>query len=113
MQGGSRWSICLPLGIAGLVCGILCSQMRTARPKTEAAGYLSDEGLVLHRQVDLYTHTTRSQVYNSPRPRQILLPRSIRTDLAGRTAESFKLAEKHKTPGAENSAPGFLLLAYG
>lgn len=53
-------------GIAGLVCGILCSQMRTARPKTEAAGYLSDEGLVLHRQVDLYTHTTRSQVYDPP-----------------------------------------------
>lgn len=71
MPGGSGAGrialvILLPLGIAGLVCGILCSQMRTARPKTEAAGYLSDEGLVLHRQVDLYTHTTRSQVYDPP-----------------------------------------------
>lgn len=53
-------------GHCGLVCGILCSQMRPPAPKTEAAGYLSDEGLVLHRQVDLYTHTTRSQVYDPP-----------------------------------------------
>lgn len=73
MPGGSGAGrialvILVPLGIAGLVCGILCSRMRTARPKTEAVEYLSQEGLVLHRQVDLYTHTTRSQVYDPPQP---------------------------------------------
>lgn len=71
MPGGSgagRVAVVLlvPLGIAGLVCGVLCSRMRTARPKTEAADYLSPEGLVLHRQTDRYTHTTRSQVYDPP-----------------------------------------------
>lgn len=49
MPGGSGAGrialvILLPLGIAGLVCGILCSQMQHRPPQNGAAGYLVGRG---------------------------------------------------------------------
>ena len=94
MPGGSGAGrialvILLPLGIAGLVCGILCSQMRTARPKTEAAGYLSDEGWCCTARWTCIPTPPAARSMIRPRPRQILLPRSIRTDLAGPDGGKF------------------------
>ena len=51
--------------IAGIVCGVLYSQMKTARLKTEANDYIG-AGLKLRVQVDNYTHTDRVQVYDPP-----------------------------------------------
>lgn len=55
----------IPLAIAALVCGILYSQMKTAKCKTEANDYTGD-GLKLRVQADHYTHTDRVQVYDPP-----------------------------------------------
>ena len=46
-------------------CGVLYSQMKTARLKTEANDYIG-AGLKLRVQVDNYTHTDRVQVYDPP-----------------------------------------------
>lgn len=60
----SGWPILLlivigvPMIIAGIVCGVLYSQMKTARLKTEANDYIG-AGLKLRVQVDNYTHTDR------------------------------------------------------
>ena len=62
----SGWPILLlivigvPMIIAGIVCGVLYSQMKTARLKTEANDYIG-AGLKLRVQVDNYTHTDRVQ----------------------------------------------------
>ena len=67
----SGWPILLlivigvPMIIAGIVCGVLYSQMKTARLKTEANDYIG-AGLKLRVQVDNYTHTDRVQVYDPP-----------------------------------------------
>ena len=67
----SGWPILLlivigvPMIIAGVVCGVLYSQMKTARLKTEANDYIG-AGLKLRVQVDNYTHTDRVQVYDPP-----------------------------------------------
>ena len=67
----SGWPILLlivigvPMIIAGIVCGVLYSQMKTARLKTEANDYIGT-GLKLRVQVDNYTHTDRVQVYDPP-----------------------------------------------
>ena len=67
----SGWPILLlivigvPMIIAGIVCGVLYSQMKTARLKTEANDYIG-AGLKLLVQVDNYTHTDRVQVYDPP-----------------------------------------------
>ena len=67
----SGWPILLlivigvPMIIAGIVCGVLYSQMKTARLKTEANDYIG-AGLKLGVQVDNYTHTDRVQVYDPP-----------------------------------------------
>ena len=55
----------VPMIIAGIVCGVLYSQMKTARLKTEANDYIG-AGLKLRVQVDNYTHTDRVQVYDPP-----------------------------------------------
>ena len=55
----------VPMIIAGIVCGGLYSQMKTARLKTEANDYIG-AGLKLRVQVDNYTHTDRVQVYDPP-----------------------------------------------
>ena len=57
----------VPLAIAGIVCGILYSQMKTAKLKTEANDYIG-AGLKLRVKVDNYTHTDRVQVYDPPAP---------------------------------------------
>lgn len=52
--------------IAGIVCGVLCSQMKTAKEKTEANDYMPKYGLRLSVQEDCYLRTTRTQVYDPP-----------------------------------------------
>lgn len=61
---GLIFVIGIPAAIAAVVCGILASAMRTARPKTEADDYTP--GLCLHVQRDIYTHTTQERVYDPP-----------------------------------------------
>ena len=69
----SGWPILLlivigvPMIIAGIVCGVLYSQMKTAKLKTEANDYIG-AGLKLRVKVDNYTHTDRVQVYDPPAP---------------------------------------------
>ena len=57
----------IPLVIAAIVCGILYSQMKTAKLKTEANDYIG-AGLKLRVKDDFYTHTDRVQVYDPPAP---------------------------------------------
>ncbi len=52
--------------VAGIVCGILCGQMKTAKQKTEANDYMPKEGLRLSVQEDHYLRTARTQVYDPP-----------------------------------------------
>jgi len=79
----SGWPILLlivigvPMIIAGIVCGVLYSQMKTARLKTEANDYIG-AGLKLRVQVDNYTHTDRVQVYDPPHEEEQQLRRLLR-----------------------------------
>ena len=57
--------ILVPMLIAAVVCGILYSQMKTAKLKTEANDYIG-AGLQLQVKTDRYTHTDRVQVYDPP-----------------------------------------------
>ncbi len=52
--------------ISGIVCAVLCAKMKTAHQKTEANDYMPAAGLTLRTQRDVYTHTTRTQVYDPP-----------------------------------------------
>ena len=63
--------------IAGIVCGVLYSQMKTARLKAEANDYIG-AGLKLRVQVDNYTHTDRVQVYDPPHRGEQQLRRLLR-----------------------------------
>ena len=54
-----------PLDVDNDTSGLLYSQMKTARLKTEANDYIG-AGLKLRVQVDNYTHTDRVQVYDPP-----------------------------------------------
>ena len=74
----SGWPILLlivigvPMIIAGIVCGVLYSQMKTARLKTEANDYIG-AGLKLRVQVDNYTpHRPRAGLRPAPRGEQQL-----------------------------------------
>lgn len=64
------FGVILVIGIsflaAGIVCGILCSQMKTAQEKTEANDYMPKYGIRLSRQDDIYIRTARTQVYDPP-----------------------------------------------
>ena len=60
-------TVSIPLVIAAIVCGILYSQMKTAKLKTEANDYIG-AGLKLRVKDDFYTHTDRVQVYDPPAP---------------------------------------------
>ena len=69
-EGSSLWAslifvIGIPVVIAGVICGVLYSQMKTAKLKTEANDYIG-AGLKLRVKTDHYTHTDRVQVYDPP-----------------------------------------------
>ena len=53
---------------AAIVCGILCSRMKTAVEKTEANDYMPEHGLDLTLKEDRYLRTARTQVYDPPPP---------------------------------------------
>ena len=53
---------------AAIVCGVLCSRMKTAVEKTEANDYMPDYGLDLTVKEDRYLRTARTQVYDPPPP---------------------------------------------
>lgn len=48
----------IPMLVAFVVCSIFKSQMKTARVKSDAHGYVSDEGLNLQIRQDWFTHRT-------------------------------------------------------
>lgn len=50
--------IFVPLGIAGIVCGVFYSQMKTARMKTEARDYIDKNSFRLTSRNDRYIRTT-------------------------------------------------------
>lgn len=52
--------IIIAIIIAGVICFLLYSQMKSVGEKTDAKDYLSGN-LTLTAQSDIYTHTTRTQ----------------------------------------------------
>ena len=58
----------IPMIVAAIVCGVLCSRMKTAVEKTEANDYMPDYGLDLTVKEDRYIRTARTQVYDPPAP---------------------------------------------
>lgn len=53
--------LALSLLAAGITCGVFYSRMKTARPQTTAAPYISGDGLRLTTHQDIFTHRTESR----------------------------------------------------
>ena len=56
------FALVVPLIIAGIICGIWASQMKTAREKQEANDYLEAGSLRLTRKDDVFLHTSRTMM---------------------------------------------------
>ena len=65
-KGWIKWVFVfvIPLVAAGIVCGILYAQMKTANEQTHANAYMPAEGLALSVVEDTYTHTTETETYD-------------------------------------------------
>lgn len=65
----------IPALIAFAVCGVFKAQMKTAREKTDARGYVSAEGLNLQIKQDYFTHRTQH--------RELIQQQNNRSSLGG------------------------------